>query len=143
MIFVHPQSQFCLDLQDNSRSLSLPFFPDNIRFPTRTACLDSMIATILDPPSGRVSGKRGTMLRYWISYLFTYNLRNYSQLAISNQNMPRCCCQASDQKISPTLTISYEVHLSPGRIMYCVVRRCSKKLIASNSPFLSKNQIVL
>ena len=43
MIFVHPQSQFYLDVQDDSRSLSLPHFPDNIRleFPTRTAFLDS------------------------------------------------------------------------------------------------------
>ena len=50
MIFIHPQSQFYLDINDDSRSLSLPPFPDNIRFPTRTAFLDSMIATILDPP---------------------------------------------------------------------------------------------
>ena len=50
MIFVHPQSQFHLDVHDDSRSISLPLFPDNIRFPTRTAFLDSMIATILDPP---------------------------------------------------------------------------------------------
>lgn len=80
MIFVHPQSQFYLDVQDDSRSLSLPPFPDNIRFPTRTTFLDSMIATILDPPSGRVSGKLITMLRVWISYLLTYNLKNYPRV---------------------------------------------------------------
>ena len=45
------QSQFYLDVQDDSSSLSLPPFPDDIQFPTRTAFLDSMIATILDPPS--------------------------------------------------------------------------------------------
>jgi hypothetical protein len=32
MVFIHPQSQFYLDVQDDSRSLSLPPFPDNIRF---------------------------------------------------------------------------------------------------------------
>ena len=80
MIFVHPQSQFYLDINDDSRSLSLPPFPDNIRFPTRTSFLDSTIATILDPPSGRVSGKRSSMLRVWISYLFTYTLRNYPRV---------------------------------------------------------------
>lgn len=53
MIFVHPQSQFYLDVRDNSRSLSLPPFPDNIQFPTRTAFLDSMIAMLLDPSSGQ------------------------------------------------------------------------------------------
>ncbi|KAF8961749.1 hypothetical protein BDZ97DRAFT_1759756 [Flammula alnicola] len=41
MIFIHPQSQFYLDVHDNSRSVSLPPFPDTIRFPTRTAFLDS------------------------------------------------------------------------------------------------------
>jgi hypothetical protein len=52
MIFIHPQSQFYLDIQDDSRSLSLAPFPDNrdIRFPTRTAFLDAMIAMMLDPP---------------------------------------------------------------------------------------------
>ena len=80
MIFVHPQSQFRLDIQDDSRSLLLPPFPDDIRFPTRTAFLDSMISTILDPPSGKVSGKRSTMLICWISYLFTYTLRNYPRV---------------------------------------------------------------
>ena len=58
MILVHPQSQFHLDIQDDSLSLSLPPFPDDIRFATRTAFLDldSMISTILDPPSA--SGKK-------------------------------------------------------------------------------------
>ena len=37
MIFIHPQSQFYLDINDDSRSLSHPPFPDNIRFPKRTA----------------------------------------------------------------------------------------------------------
>ena len=80
MIFVHPQSQFHLDIQDDSRSLLLPPFPDDIRFPTRTAFLDWLISTILDPPSGKVSGKRSTMLICWISYLFTYTLRNYPRV---------------------------------------------------------------
>jgi hypothetical protein len=77
MIFVHPQSQFYLDVHDDSRSLALLPFPENmIQFPTRTAFLDSMIAAILDPPSGRVSSKLGRSLRSWISYFFTYTLRN-------------------------------------------------------------------
>ena len=80
MIFAHPQSQFHLDIQDDSRSLLLPTFPDDIRFPTRTAFLDWLISTILDPPSGKVSGKRSTMLICWISYLFTYTLGNYPRV---------------------------------------------------------------
>lgn len=76
MIFVHPWSQFHLNVRNDSRSLSLLPFPDNIQFPTRTAFLDLMIVTILDPPSGRVSSKLGRSLRSWISYFFTYTLRN-------------------------------------------------------------------
>ena len=75
IIFIHPQSQFYLDIDNISRSLSLPPFPDNIQFPTRTAFLDS-ITTILDPPSGRVNTKLRGMLRVWLSYFFVYTLRN-------------------------------------------------------------------
>ena len=74
--FIHPQSQFYLDIDDISRSLSLPPFPDNIRFPTHTAFLDSIITTYLDPPSGRVNTKLMRMLRVWLSYFFIYTLRN-------------------------------------------------------------------
>ena len=49
MIFIHSRSKFYLDIQDGSYSLSLPPFPDNIRFPTRTASLDAMITAMLDP----------------------------------------------------------------------------------------------
>ncbi|GLB42999.1 hypothetical protein LshimejAT787_1204480 [Lyophyllum shimeji] len=76
MIVFHPQSQFFLDIHDDSRSLSLPPFPENIRFPTRTAFLDSIIATYLDPPSGRVHTRLMSTLRVWMAYLFTYTLRN-------------------------------------------------------------------
>ncbi|KAF8164865.1 hypothetical protein B0H34DRAFT_670860 [Crassisporium funariophilum] len=76
-IFIHPMSQFCCDVHDNSRTLSLPPFSDNIRFPTRIAFLDSMIAIDMDPPSGRCHSKETTMLRNWIAYLFTYTLRTW------------------------------------------------------------------
>ncbi|KAF8056569.1 hypothetical protein FPV67DRAFT_1677948 [Lyophyllum atratum] len=76
MIFIHPQSQYHLDIHDDSRSVSLPPFPENIRFPTRTVFLDSIIATLLDPPSGRVHTKLNSTLRTWMGYLFLYTLRN-------------------------------------------------------------------
>ncbi|KAF8056561.1 hypothetical protein FPV67DRAFT_1593412 [Lyophyllum atratum] len=76
MILIHPQSQFHLDIHDDSRSLSLPPFPENIRFPTRTAFLDSIIATYLDPPTGREHTKLTATLQTWMSYLFLYTLRN-------------------------------------------------------------------
>ncbi|KAF8055964.1 hypothetical protein FPV67DRAFT_1679011 [Lyophyllum atratum] len=76
MIFIHPQSQYHLDIHDDSRSVSLPPFPENIRFPTRTAFLDSTIATYLDPPSGRVHTKLSSTLKTWMAYLDIYTLRN-------------------------------------------------------------------
>lgn len=76
MVYIHPQSQLYLDINDTSRSVSLPPFPDTLRFPTRTAFLDSMIELFLDPPSGRMHSRRDTKLRSWISYFLTYTLRN-------------------------------------------------------------------
>ncbi|KIM42556.1 hypothetical protein M413DRAFT_26596 [Hebeloma cylindrosporum] len=76
MVYVHPQSQVYLDVNDNSRSVSLPPFRDTIRFPTRTAFLDSMIELYLDPPSGRMHTRRDTLLSVWMSYFLTYTLRN-------------------------------------------------------------------
>lgn len=109
MIFVHPQLQFHLDVRDDSHSLSLPPFPDNTRFPTRTIFLDSMIVTILDPPSGRVSSRFGMSLRSWIPYFFTYTLRN------SPRVLPTGDLEPQARKIGPTLTTSHKVNLSPGR----------------------------
>ncbi|KAF8182648.1 hypothetical protein BJ912DRAFT_977402 [Pholiota molesta] len=74
-IFIHPMSQFCCDVHDNRRTLSHPPFPDNIRFPTRTAFFDSMIAMTLDPPSGRHHSKLSSMLLVHMGYLSTYTLR--------------------------------------------------------------------
>jgi len=80
MVFIHPQSQMYLDVNDTSRSVSLPDFPDTIRFPTRAAFLDSMIELYLDPPSGRLHTKRDGLLSVWISYLLLYTLRNYPRV---------------------------------------------------------------
>lgn len=41
----------------------------------RIASLDSMIAMILDSPSGRTHTQLGAMLGSWISNLFTHTLR--------------------------------------------------------------------
>ena len=88
MIFIHPQSQFYLDINDDSRSLSLPPFPDNIRFPTRTAFLDSMIATILDPPIRQGIWQTRHVAKCRISYLFTYTLRKYPRVLSSSNLEP-------------------------------------------------------
>ena len=76
MVYIHPQSQVYLVINDSSRSVSLPPFSDTIQFPTRTAFLDSMIELYLDLPSGRMHTKRDTLLSSWISYFLAYTLRN-------------------------------------------------------------------
>ncbi|KAF8970545.1 hypothetical protein BDZ97DRAFT_49398 [Flammula alnicola] len=75
-ILVHPQSQFHCTVDDYTCSVSLRPFPDDIRFLTRTAFLDSMIATYLDPPTGQQHSKMTGMLKVWMEYLVTYTLRN-------------------------------------------------------------------
>ena len=73
-ILVHPQSHFNIDVSDYTRSISLPPFPDNIRFPTRTAFLDSLYDTYLDPNCGRVTSRGCTILQTWIYYIFEFTL---------------------------------------------------------------------
>ncbi|KAF4617786.1 hypothetical protein D9613_006160 [Agrocybe pediades] len=75
MVLVHPQSFFNLAVDDHSRSISLPPFPDNIRFPTLTAFLDSIYDTIVDPSSGHRSRRGAESLVRWASYLFDYTIR--------------------------------------------------------------------
>ncbi|PPQ68249.1 hypothetical protein CVT25_005318 [Psilocybe cyanescens] len=76
MIIVHPESDFNLVVSDYSRSVPLPPFPDNIRFPTRVAFLDSAIETRLDPNSSLVTHRATQKLSIWISYIIAYTLRN-------------------------------------------------------------------
>jgi hypothetical protein len=76
MVIIHPQSQLYLDVHDKSRSVSLPPFPDTIRFPTRTAFIDSMIEIYLDPPTGQDNTRMKDILSVWISYFLLYTLRN-------------------------------------------------------------------
>ncbi|KAF8811538.1 hypothetical protein BYT27DRAFT_6443463 [Phlegmacium glaucopus] len=80
MVIIHPQSQLYLDVHDKSRSVSLPPFPDTIRFPTRTAFIDSMIETYLDPPTGQVHTKMKEMMSGWMSYFLLYTLRNHPRV---------------------------------------------------------------
>ncbi|KAI0311769.1 hypothetical protein OF83DRAFT_1220432 [Amylostereum chailletii] len=51
-IFIHPSSYWSIDVRDASLDPSL--YPANvdIRFPTRTAFIDSLITAMLDPPIG-------------------------------------------------------------------------------------------
>jgi hypothetical protein len=130
MIIIHPQSQLYLDVHEKSRSVPLPPFPDTIQFPTRTAFLDSMIEIYLDPPTGQVHSKMKDMLSGWISYFSLYTLRNdheYSQMAISNQNIQKCY-GVFGQKISRTLSRSHAVDLlaQRGSNMQCAVRHQEK-----------------
>ncbi|THH07071.1 hypothetical protein EW146_g9431 [Bondarzewia mesenterica] len=83
-IFIHPSSYFSFDVCDHTLSVSLvpPLSPANsdLRFPTRTAFLDSMIATILDPPIGFRHGKLTQQLEGFISYIRLYTLRAYPRV---------------------------------------------------------------
>jgi hypothetical protein len=75
-IVVHPQSSFAFDVRDLSCSATL--LPSSsqedaeIRFPTLPALLDSLVATILDPPMGYHHTRLIRMLGCWFGYLFVY-----------------------------------------------------------------------
>ena len=84
-IYLHPSSYFSFEVRDpshshshsHSHSLVPPLSPANsaLRFPTRTAFLDAVIATVLDPPLGFRHGKLGLRLGSYVSYINTYTLR--------------------------------------------------------------------
>ncbi|PPQ86334.1 hypothetical protein CVT25_005635 [Psilocybe cyanescens] len=75
-VLIHPEFEFNLVVSDYSRSVPLPPFPDNIRFPTRAAFLDSTIETRLDPNSGLVTEPVTSIFEVWINYMALYTLRN-------------------------------------------------------------------
>lgn len=83
-IYIHPASWFYFDVKDDSRSVSLvpPLAPANsaLRFPTRTAFLDSLISNILDPPTGVRHGKLDARLFTYISYINLYTLRAFPRV---------------------------------------------------------------
>lgn len=55
-LFVHPSSNFHFDLDDPSKTLTLPNPSDpslvGVRFPTEVAFVDSLVDTYFDPPPG-------------------------------------------------------------------------------------------
>jgi len=76
-IYIHPQSFFSMDIRNHNLSTNLPSTNSQIRFPTRTAFLDSLIDTLLDPPIGFRHWKLTQSMEVYIGYLITYTLRAY------------------------------------------------------------------
>jgi len=75
-VLIHPQSYFSFAVSNHDLSVSLDGFPSSIHFPTRTAFLDSIITTILDPPLGFRHQKLEHSLMCYLGYFITYTLRN-------------------------------------------------------------------
>ncbi|KAF9558854.1 hypothetical protein CPC08DRAFT_691708 [Agrocybe pediades] len=99
IVLIHPQSFFNLDVDDYSRSTPLPPFPDNIRFPTLPAFLDSMFDTLLDPNWGHCSQRGGRALTLWISYIFDYKLRQNPLLLPNGDLAPEVAKLKSSLKL--------------------------------------------
>jgi hypothetical protein len=74
-IYIHPQSFFSLNVRNYNLSTSLvpplPSSNSQIRFPTRTAVLDSLIDTMLDPPIGFRHWKLTQSIEVYIGYLIS------------------------------------------------------------------------
>ncbi|KAJ3527668.1 hypothetical protein NMY22_g9699 [Coprinellus aureogranulatus] len=51
-VLIHPASFFQFDISDRSRSTSLEGLPEDVRFPTQAAWIDSMFDTIRNPYGG-------------------------------------------------------------------------------------------
>jgi hypothetical protein len=68
-IFLHPQSQFYIDIEDYTCSVPLRSFAGGTRIPTLAAFFDSLIEVHSDLPSGRKIRTLDRLLRYWLLYL--------------------------------------------------------------------------
>jgi hypothetical protein len=91
-IFIHPQSFFSVDVRNHNLSTnlvhSLPSTNSQIRFPTRTVFLDSLIDTLLDPPIGFRHWKLTQSMEVYIGYLITYTLRAFPRVLPSGELEP-------------------------------------------------------
>jgi hypothetical protein len=91
-IYIHPQSFFSMDVRNHNLSMNLvpplPSTNSQIRFPTRTAFLDSLIDTLLDPPIGFRHWKLTQSMEVYIVYLITYTLRAYPSVLPSGELEP-------------------------------------------------------
>jgi hypothetical protein len=76
IIAVHPESAFTFAVRDTSRTAPLASPPSaedaGIRFPSLVAMVDSIIATIVDPPLGYRNHRLNNVLNVWIARLLTY-----------------------------------------------------------------------
>lgn len=86
-IYIHPQSFFSMDVRNHGLSTTLapPLTDSRIRFPTRTAFLDSLIDTLLDPPIGYRHWKLTQKLEVYIGYIRTYTLRAHPRVLPSGE----------------------------------------------------------
>jgi hypothetical protein len=98
-IFIHPQSFFSLDVTNHHLSTTLvPPLPNRnakIWFPTRSAFLDYLTDTVLDPPIGYRHWKLTMRLETFISYLI-YTLRAEPRILPSGELEPERASMLSD-----------------------------------------------
>ncbi|KAG1762433.1 hypothetical protein EV702DRAFT_919736, partial [Suillus placidus] len=90
-IFIHFQS-FLFDVHSLSANCGPPLLSTNslIRFPTRTAFLNSLIDTILDPPIGFRHWKLAPIIsEVYMSYLIIYTLRTLPCVLPSGELEPQ------------------------------------------------------
>jgi hypothetical protein len=90
-IHIHPQSFFSVDIRNHTLSTNLALLTllnSQIRFLTRTAFLDSLIGTLLDPPIGFRHWKLTQNLGVYIGYIITYTLRAYPRVLPNGELEP-------------------------------------------------------
>lgn len=107
-ITLHPQSYFHIDVSGNANAVNycsqflsppLPQEFSSVQFPTRSAFLDKVITTILDPPINFLHLRYYTRCKTFISYIIRYTLPHCADgihpttiseliLSLSEENQP-------------------------------------------------------
>ncbi|RXW23794.1 hypothetical protein EST38_g2045 [Candolleomyces aberdarensis] len=86
-IMIHPASYFQFDILDGTRSFPLEVAPE-VRCPTRTAFVDSIITTALDPPLGYMHRQFHGSLMVYLSYIVEDTLRSEPRILTDGQLEP-------------------------------------------------------
>ena len=79
-IYIHPQSFFSVNVNDQNRTLALDHFSPKIRFPTLPAFIDSLTAVLLDPPLGYLHSCLATFMRGYLAELLYFPFQGNNPL---------------------------------------------------------------
>ncbi|KAA1470927.1 hypothetical protein DENSPDRAFT_836858 [Dentipellis sp. KUC8613] len=92
LVWIHPQSFFKLDIRDPSLAAAhpstLPQRCSALRFPSRTAFMDTLLTALTHPPTGEINYGSLRSFSIWLAYIAQYYLRSENMCLEDGQLKP-------------------------------------------------------